>query len=152
MTGWRFGWAIADKKLIKAMSSLQSQCNSHMTSFVQWAGIAAAELDPAITEKMVAAFDSRRNYCCERLDKLSDHCRYVRPTGAFYFFVNLEPWLKKHHSNDVEFCRRLLNDQLVGVVPGSAFGQSGYIRISYATSQEKLEAAFDRIEAFLTQN
>jgi aspartate aminotransferase len=150
MTGWRLGWAIADKDFIKKMSALQSQSVSHVTSFVQWAGITAAKLpDSTYIHPMVEAFKKRRDYCMARMDKLSSAMSYVKPEGAFYFYINLSPWLTPRKMTDVEFCRQLLTNAHVGVVPGSAFGQEKAIRISYATSQANLEKAFDRIETFL---
>ena len=121
MTGWRLGWAIAEKELIKKMASLQSQSNSHVTAFVQWAGITAASLPKTYVQAMVDQFDKRRRFCMERLDKLSDSVHYVRPTGAFYFFVNLSKWLTPRKMSDVEFCKELLTKHHLAVVPGSSF-------------------------------
>jgi aspartate aminotransferase len=149
MTGWRLGWAVGEKSLIAKMSALQSQCNSHVTSFVQWAGITAAQLPPEHLANMVAQFDKRRRYCLERLDRWKDHVSYVRPDGAFYFFVNLTKWLTARKMTDVEFCKELLAKYHVGAVPGSSFGKEKWLRLSYATSLENLEKAFDRIEKAL---
>ncbi len=149
MTGWRLGWSIGDKELVKRMSALQSQCNSHVTSFVQWAALTAAKMPDTTVTTMVAEFDKRRRYVMERLDKLKGACRYVRPTGAFYFYVNFAPWLTERSMTDIEFCKALLTKQYVGLVPGSTFGKENSIRLSYATSMTNLEKAFDRIEAFV---
>ncbi len=73
-------------------------------------------------QKMVAVFDLRRQYCIGRLDKLSEHLTYVRPNGAFYFFINMSRWLNSRKMNDVEFCQKLLNEAHIGLVPGSSFG------------------------------
>lgn len=149
MTGWRFGWAIADKDVIKTMSALQSQSNSHVTAFVQWAAITAAKLPPQVVGGMVSEFDNRRKYCMERLDKLSDYLTYVRPTGAFYFFINFSKFLAPRKMSDSEFCKELLMKHYVALVPGSSFGKDNCIRISYAASKEQLQKAFDRIEEYL---
>ncbi len=149
MTGWRLGWAIADKEVIKNMAALQSQSNSHVTAFVQWAGITAAKLPPQIVGNMVTEFDNRRKYCMERLDKLSDYLSYVRPTGAFYFFINFSKFLVPRKMSDVEFCKELLMKHYVGLVPGSMFGKDNCVRISYAASKEQLKKAFDRIEDYV---
>ncbi|MSP18361.1 MAG: pyridoxal phosphate-dependent aminotransferase [Bdellovibrionales bacterium] len=151
MTGWRFGWVIADRPFIAKMASLQSQSNSHVTSFVQWAAITACTLPPEIGNFMVAEFDKRRRYCMERLDKMGDYLSYTRPTGAFYIFINLSKWLIKNRMTDLEFCKELLNKEYVGVVPGSSFGKEHSIRISYATNIDNLKKAFDRIEAYLNR-
>jgi aspartate aminotransferase len=150
MTGWRLGWAIADKPIISRMSALQSQSNSHVTSFVQWAALAAAKLPPEILQGMVTEFDNRRKYCMQRLDRMSSHLTYTRPQGAFYLFINLSKWLNERKMSDVEFCKELLMKHFVGAVPGSAFGKDGSLRLSYATSQKNLEKAFDRLEKFLS--
>lgn len=149
MTGWRFGWAIADKDLIKKMAALQSQSNSHVTSFVQSAALTASKLPPDIVNSMVAEFTKRREYCMQRLDRLHDYLTYVKPMGAFYFFINLSKFLTQKKMSDVEFCKELLMKHYVGVVPGSSFGKENTIRISYANSQKNLEEAFNRIENFL---
>lgn len=149
MTGWRLGWTIADKEVVNKMSALQSQSNSHVTSFVQWAGITAAKLPPQTIQSMVAEFDKRRKYCMERLDKLSDYLTYVRPTGAFYFFINMSKFLVPRKMSDTEFCKELLMKHYVGAVPGSSFGKENSLRISYAISIEQLKKAFDRLEDFL---
>lgn len=149
MTGWRLGWSVTTPELAKKMANLQSQSNSHVTSFVQWAGIAAAQLPNHDLEKMVVEFNARRLYCCERLDKLSKWVSYAKPEGAFYLFINLGKWLHERQMSDVDFCRNFLTSQYVGTVPGSAFGQKDYIRISYATSMANLKKAFDRLEIFL---
>jgi len=151
MTGWRFGWTIADKDLTKKMAALQSQSNSHVTAFVQWAAITAAKMGNDTVDAMVAAFDKRRRYCMERLDKMSEHLTYVRPNGAFYFYINLSKYLNRKQQTDVDFCRELLTKQYVGAVPGSSFGKEKSLRISYATSQAVLEKAFDRLEAYLNK-
>jgi aspartate aminotransferase len=149
MTGWRLGWAIAEKPLIQKMSALQSQSNSHVTSFVQWAGVTAAKLPSQQIASMVAEFDKRRKYVMGRLDKMSDHLSYVTPSGAFYFFINLSKWLIPRKMTDVEFCKELLSTYHVGAVPGSQFGKENTMRISFATSLKNLEAGMDRLEKFL---
>jgi aspartate aminotransferase len=149
MTGWRLGWAIADKPFVAKMASLQSQSNSHVTSFVQWAALTACTLPPSIGAAMVSEFDHRRKYCIERLDKLSQFLTYTRPTGAFYIFINLSKWLIPRQMTDLEFCKELLEKEYVGLVPGSSFGKEHSIRMSYATNIEQLKKAFDRLEAYL---
>jgi aspartate aminotransferase len=151
MTGWRLAWAIAEKSLASKMSALQSQSNSHTTSFVQWAALTAAKLPPQIAGDMVKEFDQRRHYCMERLNKLSSVVSYAKPEGAFYFFLNLSKWLTARKMSDVEFCNELLHRYHVAAVPGSAFGQENCLRLSYANSLKNLEKAFDRLETFLTK-
>lgn len=152
MTGWRLGWTIAPKEFSKKLGALQSQSNSHTTSFVQWAAMTAAKLPPSILDGMVKEFDSRRQYCMKRLDSLSGYLTYVRPTGAFYIFINLAPFLTKKKMSDTDFAKALLEQEYLGVVPGSSFGKENCMRISYATSMKNLEIAFNRLEAFLKKH
>ncbi len=149
MTGWRLAWSVTTPELAKKMANLQSQSNSHVTSFVQWAGLTAAKLPTTELDKMVKEFDMRRKYCCQRLDHLSKWVSYAKPQGAFYLFINLSKWLNERNLSDTDFCRNFLATQYVGTVPGSAFGAKDYIRVSYATSMANLTKAFDRFEAFL---
>ncbi len=151
MTGWRLGWTLAEPELIERMAALQSQSNSHVTSFVQWAGLAACKLPHSVIEQMVTEFDKRRNYCMERLNGMKDHLSYARPAGAFYFFLNLNKVLTRKKITDQEFCRTLLEQYYVGSVPGSTFGKEKTMRISYATSMNQLEKAFDRLERCLEE-
>lgn len=148
MTGWRLGWTLAPKEFSKKLAALQSQCNSHTTSFVQWAAITAAKLPPSILESMVKEFDSRRKYCMQRLDGLSDYLTYTRPDGAFYLFANCSKFLTAKKMTDVEFAKALLEKEHLGIVPGSSFGKENAIRLSYATSLKNLETAFNRLEHF----
>lgn len=149
MTGWRLGWAVGDKTLIEKMTALNSQSVSNVTSFVQSAGITAAKMPSSEVQKMVADFNKRREYCLTRLDAMKEQISYVRPDGAFYFFINLTKWLTAHKMTDVEFCKEFLSKYHVGAIPGSSFGKEKWIRISYATSVPQLEKAFDRLEKFL---
>ena len=152
MTGWRLGWTIAPKEFSKKLGALQSQSNSHTTSFVQWAAMTAAKLPSSILEGMVKEFDSRRIYCMKRLDSLSDYLTYVRPNGAFYIFINLSRFLTKKKMSDTDFAKALLEQEYLGVVPGSSFGKENCMRISYATSLTNLQKAFDRLEVFLKKH
>jgi aspartate aminotransferase len=149
MTGWRLGWAVGNRELIQKMAALQSQSVSHVTSFVQSAAITAAKLPNDVVDKMVHEFDERRRYCMKRLDGLSSYCSYIRPTGAFYFYVNFSKWCKQHGKNDLDLCKDLLNVGHVAAVPGSSFGKENFVRLSYANSPANLEKAFDRLQKFL---
>lgn len=149
MTGWRVGWAIGNKALVKKMGALQSQSTSNVTSFAQWATLAALEMPAEHATKMAEVFERRRDYCMKRLDELAPFLSYVRPDGAFYFFLNLSKFLSKRKMTDVEFCQSLLEKSYVGLVPGTAFGKEKCVRLSYATSDANLEKAFDRLAEFL---
>ncbi|MBI4403088.1 MAG: pyridoxal phosphate-dependent aminotransferase [Deltaproteobacteria bacterium] len=149
MSGWRIGWAIADGAFIQKMVAMQSQTTQNAPSFAQSAAIAAIRLASSFVDEMVDIYDSRRQYCMRRLNTLHSHLSYVEPKGAFYFFINLGKWLSEREMTDTEFCRQLLLQQGIALVPGTAFGKERYVRLSYATSSENLANAFNRLDKFL---
>ena len=140
MTGWRLGYATAPKPIIKAMLKVQSHSVSHPTSFVQWAGVEALRGPQQCVEEMRKEFEKRRNILVEGLKNMGIEC--PTPNGAFYLFVPTK-------GDDVAM--RLLQEALVSVTPGRAFGEAykNYIRISYALSTEKLVEAIKRMEGML---
>ena len=146
MTGWRFGYvASAHTELIAVMNKLQSQSTSNINSITQDAAIVGLDgtIDAEI-EKMRLAFEKR---CSQAVDLFNavDKLSVVKPNGAFYLFVNI-----KEVSNDsMQFCKELLEDQGVAVVPGVGFGAEGYFRFSYATDIETIKEGVRRIEAFV---
>ena len=148
MTGWRFGYlASKDKALVKAMKKLQSQSTSNINSITQAAAIVAlnggANKD---IETMRVAFEKRRDLAVELINNIKG-LSVVKPSGAFYLFVNIE-----EVSNDsMEFSKRLLEEVGVAVVPGVAFGLEGYFRLSFATSEDVIIDGCKRIEKFLHQ-
>ncbi|CAA6817072.1 MAG: Aspartate aminotransferase (EC [uncultured Sulfurovum sp.] len=146
MTGWRFGYmASAKTELIAAMNKLQSQSTSNINSITQDAAIVG--LNGTINEEvetMRVAFEAR---CAEATNLFNavDGLSVVKPNGAFYLFVNI----KKVSNNSMQFCKDLLEDQGVAVVPGIGFGAEGYFRFSYATDIETIKEGVRRIEAFV---
>ena len=146
MTGWRFGYmASPNTELISVMNKLQSQSTSNINSITQDAAIVGLDgtIDKEV-EEMRLAFEER----CEEAVKLFnevDGLSVVKPNGAFYLFVNI-----KEVSNDsMQFCKDLLEDQGVAVVPGIGFGSEGYFRFSFATNIETIREGVRRIEAFI---
>lgn len=146
MTGWRFGYiASANTELISVMNKLQSQSTSNINSITQAAAITG--LDGSIDkdmEEMRIAFEAR---CTEAVDLFNavDGLSVIKPNGAFYLFVNI-----KEVSNDsMQFCKDLLEEEGVAVVPGVGFGAEGYFRFSYATDIETIKEGVRRIEAFV---
>ena len=146
MTGWRFGYlASSNSELISVMNKLQSQSTSNINSITQEAAIVG--LDGTIdneVEEMRVAFEARCNEAVELFNAV-DGLSVVKPNGAFYLFVNI-----KDISNDsMQFCKDLLEDQGVAVVPGVGFGSEGYFRFSFATDIETIRIGIKRIEAFV---
>lgn len=155
MTGWRIGYAAGPSEIIKAMTKIQSQSTSNPTSIAQKAAVAALKGPQDCVEEMRKEFEKRRNYLVEELNKIPGiYCR--TPQGAFYAFPRVNEVLgKKTNPYEIESSMDLsiylLEKAQVAVVPGSAFGAEGYIRISYATSLENLSKGIDRIRRALEE-
>lgn len=144
MTGWRLGYVNAPKEVYKEMLKLHSHSVSQATSFVQYAGIAALEGDQTPVASMVNEFRERRDLLVSGLNRLGIKCE--RPDGAFYAFPDVSEF-----GNGEKIADLLLNKAFVATTPGSAFGEAGndFIRISYATSKERIREALRRMEAVL---
>jgi len=154
MTGWRIGYAAGPKEIITAMTSIQSQSTSNACSIAIKASVEALNGNQSEVEKMRIEFEKRRDYIVERLNKM-EGVSCLKPSGAFYVFPNISKLLGKTYNgkqinNDVEFTDYLLETAKIAVVPGSAFGAEGYIRLSYATSKELIAAGMDRLQKAIT--
>ncbi|MES9837011.1 MAG: pyridoxal phosphate-dependent aminotransferase [Candidatus Thiodiazotropha sp.] len=150
MTGWRIGYAGGPADIIKSMKKIQSQSTSNPTSISQVAAQAALEGPQECIQEMLVAFKERHDYVVERLNGMPGiDC--LPSDGTFYCFPNVEGALAAIDgvSNDLELSEYLITEAGVALVPGTAFGLSGHVRISIATSQQNLEKALDRIEGVL---
>lgn len=152
MTGWRIGYAGGPKSLIKAMKKIQSQSTSNPCSISQAAAVAALTGEKNCIYTMVKAFKERHDYVVHKLNNISG-IQCIPSDGAFYAFPQMSALIKQVDgvNNDVELASHLLDESGVALVPGSAFGAPGYMRLSFATSMENLTAALDRIETFAKQ-
>lgn len=148
MTGWRFGYmASANTQIIQATKKLQSQSTSNINTITQKAAIVGlnGEAD-ADVESMRQAFKARRDEAVKLFNEI-DGLSVLSPAGAFYLFVNI-----KAISNDsMAFCKGLLEDQGVAVVPGLGFGSEGYFRFSFATDIESIRKGIARIETYVAK-
>jgi aspartate aminotransferase len=150
MTGWRIGYAAGPTEIIKAMTNIQSQSTSNPTSIAQKAAVTALQGPQDCVEKMRSEFEKRRNYLVEELNKIpAISCKM--PKGAFYVFLNIKEILSKkvgsfEINTSIDLSFYLLEKAQVAVIPGSAFGAEGYIRISYATSMKNLTKGIERIK------
>lgn len=146
MTGWRFGYmAAADAKMIKATKDLQSQSTSNINSITQYAAIKGLDGSAdADIEMMRQAFMARRDEAVELFNAV-DGLSVLKPDGAFYLYVNI----KEITDDSMTFCKRLLAEKEVAVVPGAGFGLDGYFRFSFATDIEKIREGIARIAAFV---
>jgi aspartate aminotransferase len=140
MTGWRLGYMAAPADITGAALKLQSHSVSHATSFVQHAGITALCSDQSSVDEMVTEFRTRRDILVDGLTSIGFNC--MKPDGAFYVFLNVS-----EYGGGDAVAERLLREAYIAVTPGSAFGpgSANYIRISYATSRERIYDALDRI-------
>lgn len=151
MTGWRIGYAGGPADLIKAMKKVQSQSTSNPCSISQAAAVAALAGDQACVQTMLKAFEERHAYVVKTLNKIPGfNC--MPSDGTFYSFPNVEAAIGNLDgvNDDLGLADYLLTKAEVALVPGTAFGLSGHIRISFATSMENLENALDRIAEALT--
>jgi aspartate/methionine/tyrosine aminotransferase len=148
MTGWRIGYATADRPIIDHMTQLQQFTMVHAPAISQRAALAALTGPQDFVDHMIQRFDERRQFLVKRLNKLSPF-RCPTPKGAFYVFPNIQD----SHYSSTEFAQYLLKTCNVACVPGSAFGThgEGYLRLSYAQPIAQLNAACERIQRALRQ-
>ena len=146
MTGWRLGTLVANPVIAKAVASLQSQTTSNATTFAQYGALAAIKnWDQSVSavSEMLVHFDRRRLKLLEGLQEING-VRCLRAQGAFYLFPNISSF----GLSSEEFSARLLEEEKVAVVSGHAFGADGYVRLSYATSDEVIEKGLERMRFF----
>jgi aspartate aminotransferase len=145
MTGWRIGWACGPARLITAMADIQSQSTSNPNSIAQVAAEAALSGDQACVGEMVKAFKQRHDTLVADLNTIPG-IKCLPGDGTFYAFPNVEGLIARLGvKDDFELSERLLTEALVAVVPGSAFGAPGHLRLSFATSDKVLKGCVERM-------
>ena len=150
MTGWRIGYAAGDARVISEMAKIQSQSTSNPCSISQVATVAALQGDQSFIQDMNTAFKQRHDFVVAALNDIRG-IRCAPADGAFYCFFSVEgaiantPGVK----DDVELAAWLMEKAEVALVPGSAFGAPGYLRLSFATSMENLQEAMRRLKVAL---
>lgn len=155
MTGWRIGYAAAPAPVAKAMADLQSHSTSNPTSIAQAASVAALSGTQEPLKEMVAEFKRRRDYMLERVNAIPG-LSCGRPGGAFYLFPDMSQYTGRSYNGKIiggaaDLADILLEEAKVALVPGVAFGDDRYFRLSYATSMEKIKEGMDRIETLLSR-
>ncbi|MEY4959072.1 MAG: hypothetical protein RL271_446 [Actinomycetota bacterium] len=155
MTGWRVGWMIGPKDVIKAATNLQSHLSSNVSNVSQRAAIAALTGDLAAVHKMGDAFNRRRKLIVQLLNEIPG-VTCPTPTGAFYVYPSVKGLLGKEirgkrPTTSIELAALILDEVEVAVVPGEAFGPSGYLRFSYATSDADIVEGVARVKALLSE-
>jgi aspartate aminotransferase len=155
MTGWRLGFIGAPLWIAKACDKMQGQITSGTSTISQMAAIAALNSPPTITEDMTKEFHKRRDLCFTLLSEIPG-LKCNKPEGAFYFFPEISSYFGKSYkgkaiSNSEELCMFLLHEGHVATVSGDAFGEPNCIRLSYATSEENLRKAMQRMKDTLAK-
>ncbi len=155
MTGWRVGWMIGPKDVIKAATNLQSHLTSNVSNVSQRAAIAALTGDLSAVHTMGEAFNRRRKLIVQLLNEIPG-VTCPTPTGAFYVYPSVKGVLGKEirgkrPTTSIELAALILDEVEVAVVPGEAFGPSGYLRFSYATSDADIVEGVARVKALLSE-
>ncbi|MCX8052758.1 MAG: pyridoxal phosphate-dependent aminotransferase [Armatimonadetes bacterium] len=150
MTGWRLGYAAAEKEIVAAMDAIQSHSASNMVSFTMPAAVAALEGPQDVVDNMVAEFDRRRRYVVDRLNSI-EGISCATPGGAFYVFPNVSglygrSFGGKKIDGSAAFEEFALDEAKIALVAGHGFGADKYVRLSYATSMANIEKGLDRLE------
>ena len=150
MTGWRIGAALAPTHVFKGMAALQSHTTTGANHPAQWASATAFsdERVEADVLRMVAAFRARRDRLVARFRADVPGVEFVEPHGAFYFFFRVDG-LTGPGSGGAAFCEKLMAEEGVALVPGAAFGDDRWVRLSYAAADKELDAGVDRILRFI---
>ncbi len=150
MTGWRIGYAAGPRELIRAMKNIQSQSTSNPTSIAQVAAQAALEGDQSCIQTMLKSFRERHDFVVGALNGIRG-VECLPGDGTFYCFPDVQGAIEALDGvhDDVELAEHLLNETGVAMVPGSAFGAPGYLRLSFATSMENLSEAMERLRKLL---
>lgn len=147
MTGWRIGYAAGEEEIIKAATRLQDHTTSNPSSISQKAALAALNGPEDHIAKMVYEYRKRRDFMIERLNRI-DGVIAPRPDGAFYVFANVSKLYGDGVKGSMEFCQKLLDDAYVAVIPGLAFGDDRFVRLSFATGMDHIKRGLDRVEKF----
>ena len=146
MTGWRVGWLIGNKSVIGLGKKIQSQATSNVSNVSQLAAEAALLNGLEVTNEMKIAFNRRRLFATEKINSIPN-LNVVDSTGAFYLFVDVSHYCsgKNGLKTSEEFCDWLLENYFIAFVPGEVFGTPGFMRLSYALSDEDLDSGLSRL-------
>ncbi|MCT4632283.1 MAG: pyridoxal phosphate-dependent aminotransferase [Firmicutes bacterium] len=151
MTGWRIGYTASNKEIAKAIASLQGHLVSHPSTISQYASVAALTECHHEMKTMVHQYEYRKNEAVKILDQISG-LDYIKPEGAFYLFMDISSYKEKLQYEDsysIAFCDMLLEKFKCAAVPGIAFGNDDFIRISYATDIESLKEGLNRLKSMI---
>lgn len=140
MTGWRVGYCAAPKEVASMVRNLQSHSSTCLPGFIEDAGVLALQGGKDLMQSEIQSLIRRRD---QTMKLIGSKFSYVRPQGAFYIFADIRKFLKPGESS-LKFCERILDEQHIALVPGEAFGSPGFVRFSYAQSEEILHAGVSK--------
>ncbi len=155
MTGWRIGYAVANEEIIKVMTNIQSHSTSNPSSISQYASVEALRGDQNSVSEMKKSFVERRDYMVEAINDIKGiSCK--KPEGAFYIMMNFTNLIGKtirgkEVKTSMDFSNILLDEAKVAVIPGIAFGDDKYVRLSYATSMDNIKKGIQRIKELIEE-
>lgn len=147
MTGWRIGYAAGPEEVIKAATKIQDHTTSNPSSISQKAALYALTGPQDHLPKMVFEYKRRRDFMVDYLNRING-VYASRPDGAFYVFADVSKLYNKEVSDSIKFCEKLLEDAYVASIPGKAFGDDRFIRLSFATSMENIKRGLERFAKF----
>lgn len=151
MTGWRVGYACGDSEVISAITKLQSQLVSSVSTPAQYAAVRAYDMDHTFLEEYNQLFKKRRDNAYQKMLELP-YVTCIKPEGAFYLFPYFKETAEKCGFNTVDdFVKAILSEKHVALVPGSAFGYPDNLRLSYAVDEDTLNEAMDRLKSFIKE-
>lgn len=146
MTGWRIGYAAGQEEVMNYVKNLQDHTTSNPTSISQEAALQALKEPKELTDKMCAVFKHRLELITSLVDTIPQ-ISYIRPQGAFYLFCDFSKL-----GNTFDVAKRILEEANVAIIPGEGFGAPGYMRLSFATSDERIKEGVKRIAAWIKKN
>ena len=147
MTGWRIGYLAAEQEIVNYIRKFQDHTTSNPASISQVAALAALSASEESIRAMKEEFEKRRNLMMSCLDKISE-ISYIPPQGAFYVFCNIS----RLKMGSAAFAEKILNDVNVALIPGDGFGADDYIRLSFATSTERIQEGIKRIGGWVKRS
>ncbi len=147
MTGWRVGWLIADREIVDCVARIQSHSTTSTSTISQWAACTALDLSSQTFALMKQTYEENAKYAGQFLHQFSG-LHLIPPEGAFFVWFDIRSWLNALELSDEEFALRLLQEAGVGLVAGSAFGRSGFFRLSVAVDKAVLKEGLEAFETF----
>jgi len=147
MTGFRLGYMLASEKIISAVSKLQGHLTGNNCTFAQYGALQALQMDQKIIKDMVALMQKRRDLAFDLFSQIFPDME--KPQGAFYLWPNVSKMIAGKYADDIAFAEFILREAGVAILPGSAFGSPGYLRICYAPSENEIREGFEKIKSVL---